>query len=231
MINVPTRDEWDQLLICQEFAGYQKLVCSMDEHVGQKHQELRRELDNIAARLTDAEERDAFNDYRVEEYLELEHSKRILMHSLFVASVSLFEFRFFHICERAKRLSRNPIGVTDLGQFSMQKAKLYLDRLGVEVPAASAEWRDANIFQQIRNRIVHQGGFVDPTSNVADYARNHRIALDLQAHLPTVGNSVQQPLQLELTQSFCRGAFDTLAELLIQVSKACNKRRWEDYPT
>ena len=60
MINVPTRDEWDQLLICQEFAGYQKLVCSMDEHVGQKHQELRRELDNIAARLTDAEERDAF---------------------------------------------------------------------------------------------------------------------------------------------------------------------------
>ena len=228
-MNPFTQTQWDELFIGQEFGAYKTLVASMEGHVQQKQDELKRDLDAIATRLADPEEIIAFHDYRVDEYLELEHFKRILMHSLFVASVSLFEFRFTHICDRAQQLSRNPISVADFGQFSIQKAKSYLEKLGVDVPAASDEWREATTLQKIRNRIVHGGGLVNPTSDIIDYVKRHQIALDPPTYILPTMNSSPQPLQLELTQSFCDQALDILARLLILLSRSCYETHWEQH--
>ena len=112
-------DDFHQMMIRNEFSVHKKLMSSMEEHIQSDQQQFRHDLEQAAAVLEDEELRQDLFEFYAGDDFEYEQFKTISMHSLFVASVSLFELRFVRICERAQRQNGNPIGIADLGQFQL----------------------------------------------------------------------------------------------------------------
>ena len=222
MINHSFTIGWERLVVLSEFGAYEKLIKSTQENIENAHKEVSQSLVEHAASSQNPDDIEDIHNRHAEQHLELAHFNDVLMHSLFVASISLFEFRFGRICARAQRFSGNPIGLSDLGNFSMSRAKNHLTKLEVQVPAASDEWREATRFYKIRNKIVHEGGRLNPQDNLALYANAQHIVHHWAYESKPEGDAQLLPLQLHLHQTYCEKALLTLKQLLVMLSDVCD---------
>ena len=214
---------WDRRVINHEVNNYRKWVRSADEYIESDRQQFLNALDEQAKQILDDEERQDFYSAYLEDQIEFRYFKRTLMNSLFVASVSLFEYRLSRICELAQRRSGNPIAITDLGRFDMDKARTYLDKLGVQVPTGNTDWNDVKRCYRIRNRVVHEGALIKSTDDAADYARRNQIIGDPTNDPSPNTDTDQQLLPLNLTRPFIEASLDTFRRLLLAVLDACDE--------
>jgi hypothetical protein len=214
---------WDRRVINHEVNNYRKWVRSADEYIESDRQQFLNALDEQAKQILDDEERQDFYSAYLEDQIEFRYFKRTLMNSLFVASVSLFEYRLSRICELAQRRSGNPIAITDLGRFDMDKARTYLDKLGVQVPTGNTDWNDVKRCDRIRNRVVHEGALIKSTDDAADYARRNQIIGDPTNDPSPNTDTDQQLLPLNLTRPFIEASLDTFRRLLLAVLDACDE--------
>ena len=214
---------WDRRVINHEVNNYRKWVRSADEYIESDRQQFLNALDEQAKQILDDEERQDFYSAYLEDQIEFRYFKRTLMNSLFVASVALFEYRLSRICELAQRRSGNPIAITDLGRFDMDKARTYLDKLGVQVPTGNTDWNDVKRCDRIRNRVVHEGALIKSTDDAADYARRNQIIGDPTNDPSPNTDTDQQLLPLNLTRPFIEASLDTFRRLLLAVLDACDE--------
>ena len=214
---------WDRRVINHEVNNYRKWVRSADEYIESDRQQFLNALDEQAKQILDDEERQDFYSAYLEDQIEFRYFKRTLMNSLFVASVSLFEYRLSRIYELAQRRSGNPIAITDLGRFDMDKAGTYLDKLGVQVPTGNTDWNDVKRCDRIRNRVVHEGALIKSTDDAADYARRNQIIGDPTNDPSPNTDTDQQLLPLNLTRPFIEASLDTFRRLLLAVLDACDE--------
>ncbi len=203
-----------------EFSLYRRLIGSIDGHIQSDLKTFVADLNDKADEIEDAEVREDFFVWHFDDFQNFEYLRQLALRSMFVASVSLFEYRFLKICLAAQRKSSNPIGITDLGEFSLRRAKLYLNKLGVEVPTQGVEWNDSKRFYRLRNAIVHKGGFIPASGDLVDFARQKGITYEPFGSGPTKKQSTDSEIRLELTREFCEEALDTLKRLLFQVTHA-----------
>ena len=92
----------------------------------------------------------------------------ILMNSFFSASFALFANQLLRMCRSAQRHSGSRFSVRDLRSSSpTDRAKTYLQRLGVAFPADTEEWHEITRNREIRNKIMHEGGDLPSTGVLA----------------------------------------------------------------
>ena len=207
---------WYLASINYEFSLYGRLISSIDEHIQSDFDEFIAELNEQADNIEDEQVREEFFLIHLIDDQDFEYHKQLFLRSLFVASVSLFEYRFLKICLVAQQKSGNPIGILDLGTFNLAKTKVYLTKLGVDVPAQGVEWHNAQRFYQIRNAIVHKGGFIQSKGDLADFAMQKGIIRKPAFIRPSKNQDAE--IKLELTRASCGEALDTLKRLLFQVT-------------
>ena len=205
------RFNWVHATQAYEFELHKRLIDEMADNINEAHDELSNRIQKNWEDFLSGPELAGHESAVEDRHHELNHFDRVLMNSLLVSSVSLFEFRLFQTCERAKNLSRNPISVGDWGNFSMDRAKLYLGRLGVDVPASSDEWKEVKNIQKVRNAIVHRGGILRPESDVVDYAVEQNIVDDSDKDGPRV---------ILATRAYCKGSLDTLRSLWVSIDRS-----------
>ena len=211
MMNKNRGLNWFRATLAHEFYLYQNLVVEMEANIqtarGQLSDTFR---NNLQASLSEPEFalHESIVEYR---YAELNHFNRVLMNSLLVSSFSLFESLLFRTCERAKNLSGNPISVSDWGNFSMDRAKRYLEKLGVDVPASSVGWKEVKDIQKVRNAIVHGGGILKRESDVVGYAVAQNILDDSRK---------DEALEIWATRAFCESSLDTFRSLWLAIDQA-----------
>ena len=211
MANKNSGVNWFRATLAHEFHLYRNLVAEMEANIEAAHGQL---SDTFRTNLQDSLSgpeialHESIVDYR---HAELTHFNRVLMNSLLVSSFSLFESLLFQTCERAKKLSGNPISVSDWGNFSMDRAKRYLELLGVDVPASSVGWKEAKDIQKVRNAIVHGGGILKPESDVVGYAVDQNIA---------EVSGKDEPLEIWATRAFCEKSLDNFRSLWLAIDQA-----------
>ncbi len=221
-----TEYAWHRALIGYEFALYKRLIGSIDQHIQADWDEFFADLKEKSDQIEDEDAREEFSLLHVTEHQDFEYLRQLSMRSLFVASVSLFEYQFLRVCLIAQRRLGNPIGLSDLGDFRMSRAKRYLTRLGFDVPDQGVEWNDAIRLYRIRNAIAHNGGFVKLAGDTVDFAIHHGVVNQPAANLPSGRQSASGEVRLELTREFCEETLDTLERLLFQLVQAVvNKSR------
>ena len=221
MVNQNPELAFHQASIDYEFSLYRRLIGSMDGHLQSDLTKFVTELNDVADQIADAEVREEFFTYHFDDFKNFEYLKQLSLRSMFVASVSLFEYRFLKICIAAQQKSNNPIRITDLGEFTLRRAKLYLDRLGVEVPAQGVEWNDVQRFYRLRNAVVHKGGFIQANNDdLVAFARQKGITYEPFGTGSPTGKSTDSEIRLELTLGFCEDALGTLKRLLFQVTRS-----------
>ena len=211
MTNKNSGLNWLRATRAHEFYLYQNLVVEMEANIQTAHGQLSDTFrNNLQASLSEPEFalHESIVEYR---HAELNHFNRVLMNSLLVSSFSLFESLLFQTCERAKNLSGNPISVSDWGNFSMDRAKRYLEKLGVDVPASSVGWKEVKDIQKVRNAIVHGRGILKPESDVVGYAVAQNILDDPRK---------DEALEILATRAFCESSLDTFRSLWLAIDQA-----------
>ena len=143
-----------------------------------------------------------------------EQFKSMLFNSLFSTSFALFEHKIMLICERIQRNVGTPFSVDDLrGGSPLNRAKRYLETVGVDFPNQGSGWKELNNFQQIRNKIMHEGGSVGTNVDLAKFANEKQIISGLSNK------------QLRLNREFCEAAIDILETFILKVGRACESWR------
>ena len=145
---------------------------------------------------------------------------QLTFRAMFVAAVSLFEFELLRLCYTAQRYSQNPERQIDEYRFDLSKARGYLGSMEVDVPIHSTEWQDVQRLYQVRNAIVHGGGFLTRTGDTLDFARRQGIIVQREGNPRPNQRSPRVSVKLELTRAFCDEALNTLEKLLLQISDA-----------
>ena len=110
------------------------------------------------------------------------------------------------VCGDVGKARDVPFSVGDIkGGSILQCAKKYCKRLGLEFPSDVPEWSEITQYGQIRNKIVHQGGYLD-SENLADYAQKEGIVSNGEKHL-------------ELTFPFCEKAIGNFKRFMVKLGK------------
>ena len=176
--------------------------------------------------INDTNTRDKFRLFHAVDPGEKDDSERILMSSLFVGLWHWFEHRLLISCQLLQRYKGKSNVVQQSGNYSVEKAKKDLKRLGVKIPADSPTWGDAGKLYGIRNRIVHHGGFLDYNSQpkVRKYAEKKGIANFPVSAVRSKDDidrlKKDNPIvQLVLTRSFYEEALNTLEQILLQLHR------------
>ena len=160
--------------------------------------------------IEDEEERKFFYEVREDAYSDICEYHDILLNSFFSTSLALFEHQLVRLCDSAQRREKTPFSVKDLGSRNyMDNAKTYLKRLDVKFPADTSEWSNIRIYQEIRNKIIHEGGYVPCRWGHFDYAKKKGI----------ISNGGIR-LRLELTRQICEEAVRDFEKFIMMVYKA-----------
>ena len=167
-------------------------------------------IEQQAQQIDDEDARDEFKEFHSDEYHERLEFRGILMNSVFSAPFALFENQLMRICRIAQRHCGNPFSVKNLGSSSpIDRAKTYLQKLGVPFPADTAEWQEIIKYREVGNKIMHEGGDLPLEGPVSDFAKAKQI-------VSTWGGCPN----LELTRQFCDDALRTLRRFLLEFHRA-----------
>lgn len=197
---------------------YRKFLDSLESRVEEALQDWQQDIDKEAERIEDEEYRAAFYEFHSEEYYDIQHYKVILMNSFFTSCFALFEYHLVRICEGVQQRTQSPFSINDLKPRSItERAKVYLTKLGIAFPSDSPEWSEIARYQQIRNKIMHAGGSIEPAGKEAEYIKSKGLEpswrIDGKPHFA----------QLELTRPFCEEALDHFNRFLLKLHTACKQ--------
>ena len=147
-------EESQRILISHKWQLHSRFLDLVDPHLEKTLENWEQAIEQQAQKIEDEDERSEFYEFHSDEYHEHLEFKVILMNSFFSACFALFENELLRTCQRAQRHSGSPFSVGDLGSFSFtDRAKRYLQRLGVEFPADPARWQEITRYREIRNKI------------------------------------------------------------------------------
>ena len=134
-----------------------------------------------------------------------EEFKTILFNSLFAASFALFEHKLYAVCRQVQQATGNPFSAEDIrGRNRIDSIKKYIEAFGIEVPLADSEWQELRRYQEVRNKIMHEGAALPDSGDLARYARDHEIASSWTGR------------ELELNRAFCDEAIRNLEQFSIK---------------
>ena len=160
---------------------------------------------NAEAAKLPSSEREQFDDALSEEYsLYSEVFPRILRSSFLVTLHSFLESELAWICESSRTKRDIPISWSKLRGSSMERAKVYILKLGgLDFPTGQP-WTEIKSYIDIRNCIVHAAGNVRELRNqqekkrLCDYCSKQ------------AGISIDADGNLALSKEFCLQAVSTL---------------------
>ena len=207
-------NEFERSLMAQGWDLQSRFLDLVEPHLETTLLDWKRAIEQQAQQIDDEDQRDMFREFHSEEYQQRLEFRIILMNWFFAASFALFENQLMEICESAQQECGNPFSVEDLGSHSpIDRAKVYLTKLGIQFPANTPEWQEITKYRQIRNRIAHQGGDLPTEGDVTDFAKANKI----------VSRWGGGP-RLALTRPFCDDAVSNLKQFVLGVHKAYE--RW-----
>ena len=203
-------NEIERSLISHRWELQGRFLDLVEPHLDNTLRDWEQAIERQAQQIDDEDVRDEFYEFHSDEYHERLGFRGILMNSFFSASFALFENQLMRICRSAQRNYGSPFSVKDLGSSSPpDRAKTYLQKLGVLFPVDTAEWREITKYREIRNKIIHEGGDLPLEGHVTDFAKAKQI-------VSTWGGSPN----LELTRPFCDEALGNLRRFLLEVHRA-----------
>ena len=205
-----------EILIRTEWKFHRGFLDTVEPYLSEVSDDWQNDIQRQAQEIKNEDMRDEFYERHSEEYHELEEYKAILLNSFFTTSYALFERQLMMMCAFAKQRSSTPFSVRDLGtQDYAGKVKVYLEKLDVAFPKDTTEWQNIHIYREIRNKIVHEGGYVKGNWNYYDLAKNRGILSGYKEDLYSE--------QLKLTRPMCEEAIRTFERFLIMVHKAVSE--------
>ena len=204
---------FDNFHIRSWFNLYRTYLERIEPQVDELLQDWQVEFENAKKEIDD-EYLEMFWGDKSAEYQELLEIRSILLNSFFAASFALFEHLLARTCERVRNSSGNPFTVRDMsGGSPTDRAKKYLETLGVEFPSSGSEWKEVTTLRDIRNNLMHNGGVLLPTGETTKYAKEQNIAGPSKEDNPIEGS-----YHLDLTREFCERVLDSLEEFLVKIS-------------
>ena len=204
----------DRLIMEHRWELYSRFLSLMEPHIEETIKIWEEEFGQKLEVIEDSRIRDDFLSIHVDEIHELFELRAILMNSFFSASYALFEHQLVEICETAKEYAGSPFSVDDLKHSPLDRVKQYLTNLGVDLPVDTPEWRQVKMYQEIRNKLMHEGGII---SSRWDHFR----------HCKDIGIIEEDSApRLVLTQTFCDEALNDFKNFLIDVHQA-TVDKWE----
>ena len=196
--------ELERIRISHDINLYRRFLQLLEPRVTEVFQAWQQAIDQEAQQIQDEEQRDIFYEYHSDDYYEHQRYKSILLNSFFVASYALFENQMMEICQSAQLALCSPFSVNDLKSSSTTtRVKVYLKKLGVSFPSDTPEWNEIAHYNQIRNKIMHEGGSFDSEWKTTEYAKKKGIVSSW------LSDRDIDFMQLELTQPFCEEALNT----------------------
>lgn len=200
-------DAIEHMLISYEWNRHRQFLELLEPYLGEVVDSWGHELDRQARQIEDEEQRDEFYHSHLDDYHNLQRHSVILMNSFFLASFALFEYHLTWLCDHAQQRHDNPFSVNDLKYSLDQRVKLYLTKLDIPFPSDAPEWPEINRYKEIRNKIIHESGYVSCSWKAYSYAESKGI-VDTRTD------------QLELTRPFCEKALNDFERFLLRVSRA-----------
>ena len=195
----------EQMLISHDWDRYRKFLDLLEPHLDEELHDWEQEIEQQALGIEDLDQRDEFYHLYLDDYHILKQHKVILMNSFFSASYALFEYHLTRLCNQAKRHHRSPFSVDDLRYSLSDRVKLYFARLKIPFPSNAPEWPRIKVYQEIRNKMMHDGGNVSCSWKHFAYAEENCI--------------VDRRLgEFVLTRYFCEKALDDFRQFLLRTS-------------
>ena len=159
---------------------------------------------------SDVAEEKFFGDDYYEEWGTQVRLKGILMNTFFAGAYALFEYHLIKICKLAQRRRNFPLSLKDLRRPILESVQKYLKGLDGISLTNTKEWPRIKKYSDIRNRIMHSGGYiVGQNSDFDNFAEAHGI----------VSHELISGPSLELTPEFCRKALDDFERFLIEANR------------
>ncbi len=204
-------DAIEHMLISHDWNRHRQFLELLEPHLDEVVDSWRQELDRQARQIEDEEQRDEFYHFYSDDYHDMQRHSVILMNSFFSASYALFEYHLTWLCDHARQRHDNPFSVNDLKYSLTRRVKEYLTKLDIPFPSDAPEWPEINRYQEIRNKIMHEGGYVSCRWDNYSYAEINGI-IDTYTE------------QLALTRPFCEKALNDFERFLLKVSRATRQR-------
>lgn len=205
-------DTIESMLITHEWNRHRKFLGLLEPQLADAVRDWEDLLNQQAQQIEDDDQRDDFYHFYLDDYHDMEHHKVILMNSFFAASFALFEYHLTWLCDDVQQRRGNPFSVRDLKHSLTDRAKFYLKKLDVPFPSDAPEWEEIIKYQEIRNKIMHEGGYISCEWSNFTYAQDNGIV---------GGDKYTQ--RLELTRAFCEGALADFQQFLLRVSRRVSR--------
>lgn len=202
-------DAIEHMLITHEWDRHRQFLSLLQPQLANVVHDWKQAIEKQAQQIEDDDQKDEFYHFYLDDYHDMQHQKVILMNSFFTASFALFEYHLTWLCGHVQQRHGNPFSVNDLKHSLTDRVKSYLKKLDVPFPSDAPEWKEIIKYQEIRNKIMHEGGYISCDWDNYEYVRN--------IGLVTEGSG---PNQLELTRSFCERAAGNFERFLLKVSRA-----------
>ena len=211
--------EFFEMVFSYELDLHRNLLDLVDEQIKKNMAELDQERKKSIDQLEDSHQRERLLDNFIDEYSEREDCKVIFLHAFFASSFAHFEHELVRVCKRAREETERPCSAKDFGRGNyMENVKKYLKKVGVDFPASTHEWKQANKYRKIRNKIMHQGSSLGENDGIKSFARENGIL----SEAPGINGNIE--FDLQLTRAFCEKALDDFRKVLVQVYSAYE--RW-----
>ena len=194
-----------------EWNLYRQFLNSLEPRVDEVLKDWVEATELEAAQIEDADNRAEFWDFHIDDYNDRLEFKTILLSSFFLSAFALLEYHNIKICDQIRKDKDCPFSVYDLrsGGPSIEEAKTYLERLGVESPSRnSRKWQAIMDYKWVRNRLVHDAG----------YLRNEKES----AHAKSLGILSDRYFKpsLVLTKEFCDKALVDFQGFLLDIERS-----------
>ena len=163
------------------FGLYRNCLAQRDELARQTLDEWSTRVKQEGQQYND-DDREAIYEFYSEEHLDRVYSTDILMNSFFVGTYALYE-------DLRNRL---------IDKFSIGKKNFECSQL-----VKSREWGEIERYKQIRDRIMHHGGVIQPCGEATDYAQDRAIKFDAL------------PDRYGLARTFCDEALSKFEQCLL----------------
>ena len=214
---ISNRYAMERMKVSYEWERHRRFIELLEPRLDEALKDWQQAMDKVASEIDDEIQRDQFIDNYVDDYQDFQQHQVILVNSFFTASWALFEYHLTRLCDLVQRCTGTPFSVKDFGGSFTDVAKDYLKKLGVSFPAGDApEWPRIKGYQEIRNKIMHQGAIVSSEWGNYEYADSKGIINDNMEWTP----------RLELTREFCDEAVGDFERFLGKVISAIAK--WDE---
>ena len=206
----------ERMTIDYEWGRHRRFIEFLEPQLGEAISDWQQALDKEAETIDDKLERENFYEFYIDEYQDFEQHQVVLVNSFFTASCALFEYHLTRLCDLVQRRSGTPFSLKDFRGSFTSKAKDYLEKLDVSFPKDAPEWPEVKRYQEIRNKIMHEGAIVSSGWDNYEYADRKGVINDYLKWTP----------RLELTREFCDEVVGVFERFLRKVIAAIAK--WDE---